>query len=1766
MANAYQDFINGKGAAAPAPQVDPAQAYKSFVATGTKPVTVSIDPKTRVINIDAPSWYIESPEFQEQVLPEYKKLIGRNIDDNQFKALIDSGMQSDLQEQANQIEKRAMAVQEYKAKFPKATEDDAMTYFRNVAAFENSENSDDARILENSNGTEKGLKTWVDEWKGVDDDRRAQAIQGTLDELNDPNISEKDRAINMSLLQGFKNKGLAKASGTTKAIAAMNSFLTESDKGAIGWVVNNLVDPTTWFGGKTTAEKAREDEKNTDYIYNLEGLEGYKTGGNIAGNVFTTGADIVATAPLGGAAAWTKAGTVASKIPTVSSLAPKIAAVSPSAAVAVDAIPSVASAVKGIATMGAAPGASRVAQVTGGVLRQAPADVAFGAGQAATNSDYNAAGDFALNTALNAATLGGAKAVGGILKSIDTASNGALNRFSQNVGRAGLRGVKNIQSIPGVGGIMGKLSTNFLDESAVVKRSFRNAYATAKGEANISKAKKEYIEVSNAIRVASQNGAPQARAFREGSEAFKSALTDNAKLQKTGLGQQAADYVDKYTVLERARAGQYDMKPEQLDALQTEVDELAALSPELEAYRQKVVASTRDITQLGVDNGILDADLIKYMEDNPEFAKDYVQLQADVSSRKNPYTGAGSSRNLKNTAPVKKIRGLTDEDLRDPFIVMNQRLELTTRIMAQNRVATIVRDGIASGAIKGTIIRNGAEAKTFSDLKFAAATEKEAIEAALNTQLDDLGGALGALTDDVEDLTGAGSKIVNDRIVQAVDEMENVILDSPKLQDEITDLMDKLGEGKEGAEVAAAAGILHRHKADISKRVDTVLQKAELTPSERKMVVDMFKDAITSKFDEAMGSYGRSGRSGARELNERAKEIKRLRAEMGSTRDINQKNVVAFYEDGHKGYMELEDPDLADYFNSRKPPVEDGIIARVMTGASRLFRLGTTGLDPTFSLFVNPLRDVPQAFVAGGTGILTPFNVHKALMEATGMTSQQADDALRLIHDQKAESYDLATQMATGRRGDDVSAKQLPWETNGTRMTKMDKKTYKNMQAEARDNRRGKLKYVINALVPTRALRNAEDVLGNVELVTRSKVYDGRLKAALSRGESLEDAMSEALFYGAEVTTNFLNTGAKTRQFVRTVPYLMAAINGSASFTRLFALDPVGVTVRMLGGIAMPATYLTAQNLKPENQETYYNIPEYTRRTNFIIVMPGSDEYIKIPMSYELAKVVNPFREAVETHHDMNPESFQQIFVKTLLGAVPIDLAGFAERGFNGEVNTQLAAQQALGSFVPQLAKPIVEGLTGKNMYTGSDLNPSDEELINSGAVEPGAEITPGDRTFEKSDSTILRGIANAIGVDQGKINSVVKAYGGTVGQYVLNGLDTLAGAVGADGPVGGKDVAEQIAARFIGGTTKQATTDYYSTIDKLKDEKKMVETRLDRLSRNAYSGDDPGGADAERQRIIDEFGTKVADSFEKYGDYYNRVGGLKPYQVDAVVKLLDFGPKQGAFDQGSYQNDDLQTVRQEATSDANRRAQELGLPDTAARDLYGRSELMDDGSSEISYYDTTRQNGLIRDRVQGAPKQIAFEVAEAFKADRKAGIPSMYEIKKGFDDEISKLYDEAKGLKGAAATAVYDRISDKQEEYMTKAFDVRVRPLIEKYGPEILRNSKVSQEIEAYVTVPGDYTPFASKTKQPYLKDDVWTYIKDRYGVGNMNSQNLKNDVQAEAALKQINQNIQSGNRARANFQLSALQQQIDSGKVYVDSATMDDIAAMIKARNKRR
>lgn len=1673
-------------------------------------VDLSLDPTTKQINISAPQYYVDSPEFQEQVLPAFKQLEGKELNDTQVKSLTDAGVLADIQRQADDVRKVFEAKQEYKAKFPKATDQDATLYLQNTAAGYASDKDANTQVVTGFNQDDTpevmSVADVVKNFKELDDTTKGSQIKGAFDIISNPDTDERTRAIQFSLVNFLRQKGLLKASAATQWDLGMKNFLAQSDKG----LISNIAGQITRIGnnGQTAAQAAREDLAS-DPRSQLEGLETANSIGSGVGRLFSLVSDVVGSGAftrLAGAAGQAALGARGTDLATR--------------------INQVISGVEDAGTIG---------RVAGGTARTLPSEATFGASQAITNDNYDTAKEFAINVAANGAALGAARIGGKVLSEFDQATKTPgtlLNEANDLVSRGLARGWDSVSSIPGLSKIR-STSARFVDSEAPIRQLLRGAYG--RGQINSDEVKAGYNDLASM----QQRGAPQVKAFVQESPEFDQLIRTNMTIESQGgeALEKAKRFISATQEKQYADAGRIKVSKARQEELEKTIDETD--SPELQSYRQDLINFNDAVTRFGEQNGLLDNDILQAMRSDEAFKNGYVRLQRELDPE--AYTPRSAKR-FKDTQVVQKLKG-GERAYADPFESAIERLHAFADLSAQNRIRDLVARSIDEGWTTGRILQAPETIKARNDIRSLLKSERTAIGDIVTKVNKEMTDELGLLVDDAESLSGPAAEVLGARIDNALEDIVDAVVKDPRFKPAITKLTEELGNVA-GADRTAALEAVAAYRPEILQRIQTQLKNV-MGPEDRETIDRMFRQRIDDQLQVARAQNTglavetpedlpntRISRTTDTNLRERQQAQRELNKDISSV-DPAAPGTVSFTRGGTKGYFEVDDPVLRDYFNNPvRNATEDGYFAKAATLASRLFRLGTTGLNPVY-LLVNASRDIPQSAVLGGVDVLSPRRAQTMLMESAGLNPQEAQDLMRRIDN----SVSMSTTIASAREPLSIRRQAID--------------AYRAKQPGIKETA-----IQVKDKITHESLRALEAPFNTAELAVRKRNAALAYARSIQGGATREVAEQNAIFAARETTANFLNVGRQVNKLVRTMPYLTAAINGKASFLRMWNLDPIGVTTRLAAGVVTPLIFLAANNMQDDDTAAaYLDIPEWERRSN-IIIMLGPDNIIKIPMAQELAAIANPFIERVEVHHGLDKSSFET-FAKAILGQSPVNITGLATTNSEGNVDLRQAAIQAGGTFAPQIVRPAIDLLSGTNAFTGAAIAPSDQELYDRGQVAPGDEITAGDRTFAGRDSFLLRKLADATGFSQASFQNVLQNYTGAVGGMILNSLDRLAGA--PEEQRGGKSIVENAAQRFFGKSYSQANQDYYRNVNSLEKEKEVLQTRLEKNGQDAYFAQDPNNAmslNEQRRQLIDEYGEKVADFVTQYSDFYNQTGGLKPYQLSAVVRLLDFGPTQGAFEQGSFQNDLIQQARNESSSDAARRATDLGLPTSNERDRYGQLLVDAQGNPYTDYGDTSLANSNINQRIYGTPKQVAYEFEQITKADKKAGTQSLYDIQQKYYDRLDPLYAKAKGLKGDAAQAVYDEISRVQEEYMTNEFDPRIRPLIEKYGPEVLmNNNQIFEELGSRIMIPNDFTPFFSKKKTPYLKRDTEAYLLDRYGVGTLNEYNLPNDQQGQDLVNRINSDIQQGrtNSARSNY--NNLRDGVDSGRIYVDTGAMEGI-----------
>lgn len=1668
--------------------------------TSNNRVAVSIDPQTNQLRIAAPQYFVDSPEFQKEILPMFQKLKGQSLDDTNVANLLSTDNIQKLNAQLSETLKTVEIRNEFKTKvkdiIPEINDQAANYALYNISQASRSDNDDTTQIVSgilDGKTQTTSVKKFVDAFKKLNDVQKGQQLQGWDRVAKDTSLSPEERAIAVSLPQFLSQKGLTKASTGTDVALGINESMGNFANSFVGRVASAPLELAQLaFGGdgRNLRDQAQASIDNDPRNRLESGMtrDALGTVGSLQGLTADLGASLLTggAAVAGIGAATRGAGRVASNL-------------LPNASAATS------NALKSLAER--APGVTSFATQT---AREVPSNLAFGVTQAATQDDFDFANNFLLDTAIGAGALGAGRVIKSGIQAVERSSAGGKladinDKITRNVYKVG----NAIEDIPLVGKVIKGIGKNVISSTAQIERGLRRAYANGDIDRD------QYLTGLNTVKRSVKGSSALTEGQLQGSQAFRQMYDQNNALAKTSqeARQSAIDYTTNRMILDNIEAGRYTATAKQRQQVEQAVAQTD--SAQSRAYYDSAVALNDEITRLGTEYGILDDQIIQFMKDSPDFADRYIHLQFDVNS-KTPYTGqVVTNRAQRNKRPVKRLKGLTENSAVDPMLTAVDRLGALNELRLQNDILVMMKNlGLAN------IVQDATTSARLNQARSRAEAAGSVVKRAVDRSEDD---AIRLFSQDIEDIEDplANLGLISGRVDQYLDDIVEDIVSDSQFRATVLNGVDEAVTSID--DVANEAIRINRN--DILKQVDDALVNTELGADGRKAVRDMVESRIDARVSntDAMSSV----------LSDNQAEIRQLNKDLSTDNTLVPGDQTAdYFENGGRGKLSFNDPDVADYFTSNYSLPETKTAWKVLVLASRAFRAGTTGLNPIFNLAVNPTRDVLRSTVTAGTAVVTPRSVIQSLIEESGMTPAQAQEWYQRAQRTRQESLFNSTSMTFARS-----------EPNRLQQYS-DLKQMAERWARQEGGIKGKVIHV-----DRNPVRLVEDAFAAIDQEgVRRNVFDAVLQRSVAAGKTPEQALQDALFYADEATTSFWRAGQHTRQFVRTVPYLSAAINGQASFARLWALDPIGVTARMATGVALPVTILTINNLQNEN---YQNIPDYVKDTNFIVMQPDGS-YLRIPVDYDIARVINPFRTVVEgmAQDDLN---LFQTFADAVLNSTPIDLSGFTDRDFQGNIDPWQATARAISGLSPQLVQGIYEGWTGQDLYTGNAVGPTDTEIYDRGYVDAGQEIQNSDRTFGSRNSQTLGAIANFLGIPQSRVQNIVSNFSGQVGEFIVNAVDQATGA--PESAQGGRNVGETLANRFAGDATTggRRQTSYYDMVEDLEGKKEILLARIGRTDN-----------EAQRQQLIDEYGAEVATAVNDYNNYYQDLGGLEPYQMDNVFRLLNLNENNGTFAEGTYQNANQEQLSMDARTEAERRAYDLGIPITTDRDRFGR--LFDNnGTQNWDYGNVSTIPGLIESSYYGAPKQLAYEFNQLVSADRESGRPALYEEMRNYNDRLSKLYDEAKGKKGKAATEVYDRINAVQEEYMRDVFDPRIRPLIEEYGPSVLDNREVLDEIANLIMVPGDYTPFASRNKQPYLTDDTRAYILDRYGVGRLNQANRPSDDEAQAMIQAINTDLDNGRPAAASSKFDSLMDDINAGLTYVNYDNLETIRQLIKNANKR-
>ena len=291
---------------------------------------------------------------------------------------------------------------------------------------------------------------------------------------------------------------------------------------------------------------------------------------------------------------------------------------------------------------------------------------------------------------------------------------------------------------------------------------------------------------------------------------------------------------------------------------------------------------------------------------------------------------------------------------------------------------------------------------------------------------------------------------------------------------------------------------------------------------------------------------------------------------------------------------------------------------------------------------------------------------------------------------------------------------------------------------------------VFDDIVQTLPLLDIKDIGQASENANRIAVYNTVMKRTGNNAEAVE---------AANDVLNFSRHGSSAlmRGLTTSVPFMNARLQGLHKVGRGYKQNPGAVILK--GSILMGATVaLALQNM---GEDEYDELPEWDKDTYYHIFHGARDENGR------------------SKHHWRIPKPFE---MGAIFSTIPERLLRFIEGADDGDVIVDRMSHMVGETFAlnptPQLVKPLIEQWGNRSFFTGRPIvGMSDERLL------PEAQYN--DRT-----TNMARLAGEATGTSPKRIDSLVRGYFGTLGQYTLAAADGITSATGIG------DFPEKAAAR----------------------------------------------------------------------------------------------------------------------------------------------------------------------------------------------------------------------------------------------------------------------------------------------------------------------------------------------------------------------------------
>lgn len=285
-------------------------------------------------------------------------------------------------------------------------------------------------------------------------------------------------------------------------------------------------------------------------------------------------------------------------------------------------------------------------------------------------------------------------------------------------------------------------------------------------------------------------------------------------------------------------------------------------------------------------------------------------------------------------------------------------------------------------------------------------------------------------------------------------------------------------------------------------------------------------------------------------------------------------NIVSLFVNGERQWFEVQ-PDLYRAIQGLDQYTLPWYLS-LFGKATRGVRLGATGLNASFGLIRNFVRDSMAFMVTGEHARLGPISAIKGV----------AHDVLGTETARRFKA--LGGEMSGQVLNDRVATQRLRDELTGNWAIK-------------------------TAKHPIEALR---ELFGITELGPRIAEFEKALEEGERRyGKGTLDASIYALNAAQDVTTNFTRHGQLAKVLNQLIPFFNAAIQGPDKIIRTFSQHPARATATALAGLTLPALLLWWLG---KDDEWYDHLSDQEKASYLHFRIPGTEKIVRLPIPFEL--------------------------------------------------------------------------------------------------------------------------------------------------------------------------------------------------------------------------------------------------------------------------------------------------------------------------------------------------------------------------------------------------------------------------------------------------------------------------------------------------------------------------------------------------------------------